>query len=102
MTSFSKDHLHKTKPEKIDHSLLLSCLYLERSVNLSSHSQQLNFSTQAFICSVQSHQLHCLHSHPQQMLYNSFIYSFPVAQMVEHGASNAKIVGSIPRESKGW
>ncbi len=26
--------------------------------------------------------------------------SFPVAQMVEHGASNAKIVGSIPRESK--
>ncbi len=29
----------------------------------------------------------------------SFI-SFPVAQMVEHGASNAKIMGSIPRESK--
>ncbi len=28
------------------------------------------------------------------------IYSFPVAQMVEHGASNAKIMGSIPRESK--
>ncbi len=27
-------------------------------------------------------------------------YSFPVAQMVEHGASNAKIMGSIPRESK--
>ncbi len=26
--------------------------------------------------------------------------SFPVAQMVEHGASNAKIMGSIPRESK--
>ncbi len=25
---------------------------------------------------------------------------FPVAQMVEHGASNAKIMGSIPRESK--
>ncbi len=25
---------------------------------------------------------------------------FPVAQMVEHGASSAKIVGSIPRESK--
>ncbi len=24
----------------------------------------------------------------------------PVAQMVEHGASNAKIMGSIPRESK--
>ncbi len=29
-------------------------------------------------------------------------YSFPVAQMVEHGASNAKIMGSIPRESKNW
>ncbi len=27
-------------------------------------------------------------------------YSFPVAKMVEHGASNAKIMGSIPRESK--
>ncbi len=26
--------------------------------------------------------------------------SFPVAQMVEHGASNAKIMGSILRESK--
>ncbi len=25
---------------------------------------------------------------------------FPVAQMVEHGASNAKIMDSIPRESK--
>ncbi len=28
--------------------------------------------------------------------------SFPVAQMVEHGASNASIMGSIPRESKSW
>ncbi len=28
--------------------------------------------------------------------------SFPVAQMVEHGASNANIMGSIPRESKSW
>ncbi len=26
--------------------------------------------------------------------------SFPVAQVVEHGASNAKIMGLIPRESK--
>ncbi len=26
--------------------------------------------------------------------------SFPVAQLVEHGVSNAKIMGSIPRESK--
>ncbi len=29
-------------------------------------------------------------------------YSFPVAQLVEHGVSNAKIMGSIPRESKSW
>ncbi len=29
-------------------------------------------------------------------------YCFPVAQMVEHGANNAKIMGSIPRESKSW
>ncbi len=28
--------------------------------------------------------------------------SSPVAQMVEHGARNAKIMGSIPRESKSW
>ncbi len=27
-------------------------------------------------------------------------YSFPVAQLVEHGANNAKIMGSVPRESK--
>ncbi len=29
-----------------------------------------------------------------------YIRRFPVAQLVEHGASNAKIMGSIPRESK--
>ncbi len=29
-------------------------------------------------------------------------FSFPVAQLVEHGASNAKIMGSIPRASKSW
>ncbi len=28
------------------------------------------------------------------------VRSFPVAQLVEHGVSNAKIMGSIPRESK--
>ncbi len=28
------------------------------------------------------------------------LYSFPVAQLVEHGVSNANIMGSIPRESK--
>ncbi len=27
---------------------------------------------------------------------------FCVSQLVEHGASNAKIMGSIPRESKSW
>ncbi len=32
-------------------------------------------------------------------VFNPYI-DFPVAQMVEHGASNAKIMGSIPRESK--
>ncbi len=31
-----------------------------------------------------------------------YVRSFPVAQLVEHGASNAKIMGSIPRESKSW
>ncbi len=30
------------------------------------------------------------------------LWSFPVAQMVEHGTSNAKIMCSIPRESKSW
>ncbi len=33
---------------------------------------------------------------------NSRDVGFLVAQMVEHGASNAKIMGSIPRESKSW
>ncbi len=33
---------------------------------------------------------------------NKIPSGFPVAQMVEHGASNAKIMGSIPRESKSW
>ncbi len=33
---------------------------------------------------------------------NETHYSFPVAQLVEHGASNANIMGSIPRESKSW
>ncbi len=32
--------------------------------------------------------------------HDSGLRGFPVAQMVEHGASNAKIMGSIPRESK--
>ncbi len=29
-------------------------------------------------------------------------YSFPVAQLEEHGTSNAKRMGLIPRESKSW
>ncbi len=38
------------------------------------------------------------------LLFKAFYYyrSFPVAQMVEHGTSNTKIMGSIPRESKSW
>ncbi len=39
---------------------------------------------------------------PQYLSELLLHYSFPVAQMVEHGASNAKIMGSIPRESKSW
>ncbi len=35
-------------------------------------------------------------------LFFSLNIGFPVAQMVEHGARNAKIMGSIPRESKSW
>ncbi len=35
-------------------------------------------------------------------IYIYIYYSFPVAQLVEHGASNAKTIGSIPRESKSW
>ncbi len=38
----------------------------------------------------------------QALPINNSIFSFPVAQLVEHGASNAKIMGSIPRESKSW
>ncbi len=35
------------------------------------------------------------------ILNRAFLFEgFPVAQMVEHGTSNAKIMGSIPRESK--
>ncbi len=37
-----------------------------------------------------------------QYVINITSQQFPVAQMVEHGASNAKIMGSIPRESKSW
>ncbi len=36
------------------------------------------------------------------LMYTYTYMCFPVAQMVEHGASNAKIMGSIPRESKSW
>lgn len=65
--------VYKKPDHEIDYLLLLSCLYLERGVNLSSHWQQLNHSTQTFLCSVQSHQLHCLHSHSSLMLYNRHV-----------------------------
>ncbi len=39
-------------------------------------------------------------SAPVEMSITHFF--FPVAQLVEHGTSNAKIMGSIPRESKSW
>ncbi len=41
-------------------------------------------------------------NHYKYKTYYYIYISFPVAQMVEHGASNAKIMGSIPRESKSW
>ncbi len=34
------------------------------------------------------------------LTYFPAFHSFPVAQLVEHGVSNAKIMGSIARESK--
>ncbi len=43
-----------------------------------------------------------LHVIKRWRLLTAMNCSFPVAQMVEHGASNAKIMGSIPRESKSW
>ncbi len=36
------------------------------------------------------------------ILSAKLIPGLPVAQLVEHGTSNAKIMGSIPRESKSW
>ncbi len=36
------------------------------------------------------------------MCFQYLLLSFSVAQIVEHGASNAKIMGSIPKESKSW
>ncbi len=37
----------------------------------------------------------------QHAIYFGYAF-FSVAQLVEHGVSNAKIMGSIPRESKSW
>ncbi len=48
----------------------------------------ISMTKSANMCSIQ-----------QRTLYR-VLYPFPVAQMVEHGTSNAKIMGSIPRESK--
>ncbi len=48
----------------------------------------------------------CVDAKEQQFLERlvcmDIVVCFPVAQMVEHDASNAKIMGSIPRESKSW
>ncbi len=45
----------------------------------------------------------CANKHIHILSTHSVLFktlSFPVAQLVEHGVSNAKIMGSIPRESK--
>ncbi len=42
--------------------------------------------------------LYHLENGPINMTYVTM--QFPVAQLVEHGVSNAKIMGLIPRESK--
>ncbi len=52
-----------------------------------------------------AYQAHEKHTQDEMHLKNYLVAlisteCFPVAQMVEHGASNAKIMGSIPRESK--
>ncbi len=47
-------------------------------------------------------QLELTIKYPSLFKQNIFCINFPVAQMVEHGASNAKIMGSSPRESKSW
>ncbi len=39
-------------------------------------------------------------THLKQIKIKIYYLSFPVAQIVEHGASNAMIMGSFPRESK--
>ncbi len=40
------------------------------------------------------------------LLTQLYVYNIwnihPLAQTVEHGISNAKVMGSIPRESKEW
>ncbi len=48
------------------------------------------------------HTLHLYFTHWHVNLTLLHIVGLPVAQMVEHGASNAKIMGLIPRESKNW
>ncbi len=53
-------------------------------------------------------QLHCTNYKAIATFFKIYVWrffcpyynSFPVAQLVEHGVSNAKIMGSIPRESK--
>ncbi len=48
------------------------------------------------VCFMDSRPVFC------RLVNTSKIKIFPVAQLVEHGVNNAKIMGSIPRESKSW
>ncbi len=51
----------------------------------------------SFILALQLARLRTTWKHRWTIAFNR---RFPVAQLVEHGVSNAKIMGSIPRESK--
>ncbi len=50
--------------------------------------------------SLETEKSHICDPGPQKNPCIGFPVGFPVAQLVEHGASNAKIMGLIPRESK--
>ncbi len=57
-----------------------------------------NVTENIFIVTI--HIIHFVDGRIYVMLYANILHSFPVAQLVEHGACNAKIMGLIPRESK--
>ncbi len=58
-------------------------------------------STTYYVVFLKYFHFKCAKSQPQPIQKYQY-QSFPVAQLVEHGVSNAKIMGSIPRESKSW